>query len=1536
MPMNKRMIVSPVAVLLLAALLLPAGRTLPLPVDAAPIAKPVPVAEDVVPAAPAAASAAPDQYLGLTIYDVQYTTYPTDTNGNRTYPSLYLGQSVLVTGTVCALLPNAFVVVAAPGPWQGLYVYTGSGGCRPDVGTLVQVGDQIVEYQGMTEMSIPTALTFLGPGPAVCSPTVVTTADVPYDEPDISEPYEGTMLEYRDFTVTVVEEHQVLFTDAAGRTGAIDKHYSYYPPDIAPGQVYDYARGALACYYDDAYRLRIASAADIRLRDITPPTVVETVPPPGGIGSPYAELVATFSEAVVAESIVWTLQGPAGPVAGTTAYDPATHRSTFTPDSFLDPLAHYTATIAGSLRDLRGNPMGADHTWTFDTSEADTDPPGIAGHLPARNAGGVSIYATVVITFDEAMDPATINGSNIVVKWGTVLPIAGGVSYDPATYRATFRPQGLLDENTPYKVEVSAQVADRAGNPYGGNGYNWTFTTGSAPTMIAYHGDIHNHTSYSDGSGTPAQAVAVARAAGLDFFAITDHSYAVDDGEWLDTLAQVNAASQDGQFIALRGFEYTQGGEGHINVYNTVRHATRSNVAGCSYCDYTPNLEAGVTVQGFYPWLAITGTQALDDAGTVMQFNHPGWMNFNDWTYHPEVEATAELEEVGNGWGSSYVFSYDEWIRSLDYGWKVAATNNTDNHTPYWGTIGSNRTGVLMPELTKDALLEALRARRTFATEDKNSNLYFKANGYWMGSEIPNAGQISFEMWGDDPDAGDTLSRVQLVTSQGRVVAEYAESGTSFHHTYNLDVSPGAHYYFLLVTQADGDRIVSSPVWTQGTDDIRLTDLTIQPSLPTIYNPNLLTARVTNRGPNTETVTVTFSVGGTPIGSLPVTVAACRRGPCPDGYVSISWQPAVTGDVTVVAALEGAPAADNPDDNARELTVSVSDERIPLILIDAGHNNIGTDRQGTRMFVDDLTLHGYNVLFNLDELTAGDLNTETVKLVVLNAYGPDQLTGDEIQALADFVAAGGSLWLNGMSDYTGKVAWAHNVADRMNALVEAVAAVAGEVPIRFNDDEVLDGNDNNGYPWGVLWHNFPFSMTTGVGVNVNRIQSWSDSSLIDASGSALQQDDLGDEGFIMVLGDTDPGTGTYGEGNWTHNVDAEGCGYPTGDAYIYISTTAVLPMGAGYDIPGEAGRLFFYGDSNDPFNVFAYVVGDGKQNELFNLEVVMWLLGEPLQKSAIAEVRAGGDEPVNLDRLVWVEGVVTAGFGEFFDVLYVQDATGGITVFAPAGTASGEENEAVRGDCVRVVGTVDVYQGDTEIQFFEATQVQVLTPSCVYSPSLAVDGSWPVPMSTGQAGREEHEGWLVVVTGTVVQKEGSDTLWVDDGSGPLRLFLDGYNGDWSDAQVGDVIRVASPLSEDYFGARMRVRNHGAHPGLPDDVVFLEAPLPYVAATWPAAGAVDVPLGATVVVTFSRPMDPATLMLTAVPDPGGWTAAWSHYGMVAHLSHAPLAYSTTYDLEVAALDTLGQAIAAGPVPNPWSFTTRLSAGEYRIYLPLVEK
>ncbi len=1233
-----------------------------------------------------------------------------------------------------------------------------------------------------------------------------------------------------DIATGATEGWLVVVTGTVSGLGSCAGNYSFYVDD-GSGAAYIYVdqdTGVNVCtmgiangdnvrivgfstQYQTTYEVKPRRPADVAEVDATPPTVVATTPTSGATGvSPHKSISATFSEALKPSTVntsTFLLAGPGGAVAGVVTYDGASFKATFTPGAPLAANSPHTATLTAGIQDVAGNPLAAPYTWTFTTGDLDTTPPFIVGRAPAPDETGVAVSANVVITFSEELDPATVTPANVYLT-GPYGPVPAALSYNAGSWAVTLDPASSLLPTTRYTVTVKAAVADWAGLTLGADAV-WSFQTAVAPPMNVYHGDLHNHTAYSDGTGTPAQALAAGRAAGFDFMAITDHSYAIADGEWADTLSAVNTATVPGQFVALRGFEYTQGAEGHANVYNTVRHATRSQVAGCAYCDYTPNLERGVTVEGFYHWLEVTGTQALDGAGTIMQFNHPGWINFNDWAFHPEVSDTARLEEVGNGSGVSYVFSEDEYIRSLDYGWRVGATNNADTHTDNWGVNTDHRTGVWMPNLTKSDLLEALRARRTFASEDKNYALRLKGNGFWMGSEIANTGQIVFDIYGSDPD-GEPTALVQLITNGGRVIAQTAPGAATFTWQPVLTIAPGVHYYYVKAIQADGDRIVTSPIWTQGTEDISISDLTVQPSIPTIYNPSLLTARVTNRGQTTQTVTVTFQAGATVIGVVPVTVDTCAAGPCADGYANVSWQPATTGPVTITAALSGAPAADNPDDNSRSLALNVTDEKIPLILIDNGHGNVGAAPRDARLFANDLTDHGYNVLFNLDEITPSDLNTETVKLLIINAYGPADLTSAEKQAIADFVAAGGSLWLNGISDYTGKVPWANTAANRQNSLVGAIEARTGvHIPIRFNDDEVLDGNDNNGYPWGVQWHIYPVSYTTGVGVNVTRIQSWSDASLIDRSGSALTASDLGDHGFMFIVGDLDAGTGTYGYPNRTSNTDADS----QGDAYIYPDTIP-LAGAAGYDIPGAPGRLFFYGDSNDPFNVFAYTAGDGKQNELFNLQVVMWLLGTPLQKSTIAQARADAgldNTPDRLDELVWVEGQITAGYGEFFNVLYVQDETGGVTVHAPAGDIYA--SDYVRGAYVRVVGTVGIYNGDTEIEFFEAEQVQVLTPTTGVEPL-------PIPMSTYNASLEANEGWLVQITGTVTAKIGSSAIIVDDGSGPVRAFLDGYNGDFNDIGVLDIVTVKGLVSEDGDGRRIRVRNHGAHPALPDDVLII--------------------------------------------------------------------------------------------------------------------
>jgi len=322
--------------------------------------------------------------------------------------------------------------------------------------------------------------------------------------------------------------------------------------------------------------------------------------------------------------------------------------------------------------------------------------------------------------------------------------------------------------------------------------------------MWAYFGCLHSHSTYSDGSGPPRYAYAVGRANGLHFLALTDHSHYLNDAQWADTLAQAEAATVDGSFVGLRGFEWTGREEGHISVFETDGYPSRDD----------PNYDS---LGEIYTWLTA-------QPGAIAQFNHPfPDSDFNDFAYDPVADAAIVLQEVGNGSRNQYRTFEGAYLRSLYAGWRVGATNNGDTETPDWGADTPHRTGVVARTLTKDGILEGLRARRTFATEDGNLALALRAGDAWMGSTIPKAPKrarppITFFVDVSDPN-GESVT-LELF-DRGLVVAmasfSSASSSAATMHTWT-PTAPAVegHFYFAKATQADGDTAYTSPIWVEG------------------------------------------------------------------------------------------------------------------------------------------------------------------------------------------------------------------------------------------------------------------------------------------------------------------------------------------------------------------------------------------------------------------------------------------------------------------------------------------------------------------------------------------------------------------------------------------------------------------------------------------------------------------------------------------------------------------------------------------------
>ena len=100
---------------------------------------------------------------------------------------------------------------------------------------------------------------------------------------------------------------------------------------------------------------------------------------------------------------------------------------------------------------------------------------------PVDGASGVPLSQIVKATFNEEMNPLTINQSSFTISVAGT-PIAGTVTYSGKI--ATFTPASRLAVNTLYTGRITTEVKDVDGNALQTD-YVWTFTTGLNPIVVS-------------------------------------------------------------------------------------------------------------------------------------------------------------------------------------------------------------------------------------------------------------------------------------------------------------------------------------------------------------------------------------------------------------------------------------------------------------------------------------------------------------------------------------------------------------------------------------------------------------------------------------------------------------------------------------------------------------------------------------------------------------------------------------------------------------------------------------------------------------------------------------------------------------------------------------------------------------------------------------------------------------------------------------------------------------------------------------------
>lgn len=333
----------------------------------------------------------------------------------------------------------------------------------------------------------------------------------------------------------------------------------------------------------------------------------------------------------------------------------------------------------------------------------------------------------------------------------------------------TLSPNGELDllviAHTQPVKRVQHSIKVRTANPY-----------------RCFFGDIHSHTFYSDGSLIPQEAYTYARkVAKLDFFILSDHLELVDDAEWADIREQAFKANEDGKFVALPGLEWTTAA-GHANLLDPPGRIWPREITE----------------------LYATGEKLT----YIGMFNHPGdgTQVWNGMAYSEVGDRVMELMEVRDE------NEEKAYIRALNAGWRIAPAGTDDTHSPTWGMFRA-WTGALAPGLSRVTIWHALKSRHCYSTLDRNCWLYFRLGEAIMGDVI--ADPVSDSRFGielNDPDSRDLIAKVELFVD-GQVVQSVEPKAAAFQWQTAPITEPGKHWAFVKVTQTDGQKLWSAPIW---------------------------------------------------------------------------------------------------------------------------------------------------------------------------------------------------------------------------------------------------------------------------------------------------------------------------------------------------------------------------------------------------------------------------------------------------------------------------------------------------------------------------------------------------------------------------------------------------------------------------------------------------------------------------------------------------------------------------------------------------
>jgi hypothetical protein len=316
-----------------------------------------------------------------------------------------------------------------------------------------------------------------------------------------------------------------------------------------------------------------------------------------------------------------------------------------------------------------------------------------------------------------------------------------------------------------------------------------------------YKGELHAHSTESDGKVPVAQVIEAAHTYGLDYFSLTDHN---TSSQWHKLAKLVNP-----ELALIRSLEITSR-YGHANLHGLTDWV---NV----YID-----QPG--------WSANQAADETHRQGGLVCINHAfsgdlSWQDFSlDW-------GRVDLEEIYHnleGCNNSYQLSL--WDQHLNAGYRIVGVGGIDSHNPTEGLheLGQVVTWIYADELSEKGIVQGLKRGQVYVS--RGPELRFQARtasgaAAAMWESLPAGEPVTLQVdfkW-DKPLNLFILKNgmiIEVVSTPGAIdgwqTFVFTDEKTQPHSYYRVELhDAGVHMPYKGIQWRDYAtmRVLSNPIW---------------------------------------------------------------------------------------------------------------------------------------------------------------------------------------------------------------------------------------------------------------------------------------------------------------------------------------------------------------------------------------------------------------------------------------------------------------------------------------------------------------------------------------------------------------------------------------------------------------------------------------------------------------------------------------------------------------------------------------------------